>query len=127
MVESGMAFDETTNLAELRGRVQKFVDERDWGKYHNPKDVAISIAIEAAELMEHFQWARESEVEEIMEDQGKAAEIADELADVMIYCLSFANALGIDVARAVIEKIEKNKIKYPAGQVKGTYKKYTDL
>lgn len=110
--------DQQTTLAELKKRVSEFVDARDWAKYHNPKDVAISIAIEAAELLEHFQWVGETEASE---------EVRDELADVVIYCLSFANAMGIDLSRAVIEKIGKNEAKYPCDLVRGDYRKYTEI
>jgi len=105
--------------------VQKFVDNRDWNKYHHPKDVAISIAIEAAELMEHFQWIKENELDEVIKE--KSAELQDELADIMIYCLSFANAVGIDISHAVTQKIQKNESKYPIEEVKGNYKKYTEI
>ncbi|MBT4511344.1 MAG: nucleotide pyrophosphohydrolase [Chloroflexi bacterium] len=122
-----MISDESTTIIDLKNTVRAFIDERDWSKYHNPKDIAISIAIEAAELMEHFQWTDETEVEKIGKDPVKMAEIEQELADVVIYCFSFASAVDIDIARAVINKIEKNKAKYPAEQVRGNYKKYTEL
>ncbi len=122
-----MISDESTTIIDLKNRVRDFVDERDWSKYHNPKDVAISIAIEAAELIEHFQWTDETEIERISKDPTRMAEIEQELADIVIYCLSFANAANIDVAQAVINKIEKNNVKYPAEQVKGSYTKYTEL
>ena len=120
-----MISDDITTIAELRTKVQKFVDERDWNKYHNPKDVAISIAIEAAELMEHFQWINENELDEIIIEN--LVELQDELADILIYCLSFANAVGIDISHAVTEKVHKNTLKYPAEEVKGSYKKYTEI
>ncbi|MBM3133394.1 MAG: nucleotide pyrophosphohydrolase [Chloroflexi bacterium] len=122
-----MSADESTTIAELKTSVQDFVHERDWGKYHNPKDVALSIVIEAAELLEHFQWADGAELQRTMQDPEKMDRIGEELADVLIYCLSFANATGIDVAGAVREKIEKNKVKYPADQVRGNYRKYLEL
>lgn len=124
-MENDMTPDDSTTIAELRQKVQNFVDERDWNKYHNPKDVAISIAIEAAELMEHFQWINENELDEIVKE--RSVELQDELADILIYCLSFANVVGIDISHAVTEKIQKNESKYPTEEVKGNYKKYTEI
>lgn len=116
--------DSETTVSELRERVQKFIDDRDWNKYHNPKDLTISIAIEASELMELFQWVKENEVTRITNDSDKLGKLEEELADVMIYCLSLANALDIDVAQAIDKKISKNESKYPVEQVRGDYKKY---
>lgn len=120
-------FDSKTNISTLRQLAQDFVDERDWNKYHNPKDLAISIAIEAAELMELFQWIEQREVGKITEADDKLLRIKEELADVMILCLNMANTLDIDLSQAIVEKIEKNKAKYPAEQVRGNYRKYTQL
>ena len=117
--------DSTTSVIELRNKIQTFIDDRDWAKYHNPKDISISIAIEASELMELFQWVKDSEVDSIAEE--KRAKIEEELADVMIYCFSLANTLNIDVATAVLNKVEKNQRKYPSDRVKGDYKKYSEL
>jgi dCTP diphosphatase len=119
--------DKSTIIYQLRQLAQDFVDEREWGKYHNPKDLSISIAIEAAELMEHFQWGGQGDVVKIMEDAEKFKSIKEELADVMILCLNLANNLDIDVSQAIAEKIEKNKDKYPAELVRGNYRKYTEL
>ncbi len=119
--------DKATNIYQLRQLAQDFVDERDWGKYHNPKDLSISIAIEAAELMELFQWAGQREVAKMLEDAEKLISIKEELADVMILCLNMANTLDIDVSQAIVEKIAKNKAKYPAELVSGNYRKYTQL
>lgn len=120
-------FDSKTNISTLRQLAQDFVDERDWNKYHNPKDLAISIAIEAAELMELFQWIEQREVGKMTEADDKLLRIKEELADVMILCLNMANTLDIDLSQAIVEKIEKNKAKYPAEQVRGNYRKYTQL
>ncbi len=120
-------FDSKTNISKLRQLAQDFVDERDWNKYHNSKDLAISIAIEAAELMEVFQWVGQGEVGKMTEDDDKLLRIREELADVMILCLNMANTLDIDLSQAIAEKIEKNKAKYPAELVRGNYRKYTQL
>ena len=120
-----MLLDNKATIAELRERVRKFIDDRDWGKYHNPKDIAISISIEASELLELFQWVKEDELTEVISDPRKFAMVREELADIVIYCLSLANVANFDIAQAVARKIEKNEQKYPIQQVKGDYKKCT--
>jgi NTP pyrophosphatase (non-canonical NTP hydrolase) len=106
--------DQATNLQELKKMVVEFRDERDWRKYDTPKNLAISISIEAAELLEHFQWKTDAEVDEMSRNPQKRREVSDELADVMIYCLGFADMLKIDVAEALRKKLEKTSEKYPA-------------
>ena len=119
--------DTTATIALLKKRIQKFVEDREWGKYHNSKDLAISIAVEASELLELFQWVREKDIEALLKDAGKFTMLEDELADIIILCLNLANVTGIDVSRAVMNKIEKNEAKYPVELVKGKYEKYTSL
>jgi NTP pyrophosphatase (non-canonical NTP hydrolase) len=104
--------DSNTTVAELKAVVQQFVDERNWRKFHNAKNLSMSLAIEAAELMEHFQWLTTDEV--VAGEQQNFAEIADELADVTCYALAIANVLQIDVAQAVTSKMVKNRLKYPS-------------
>ena len=111
--------DETTTLADLRDAVDRFVDARDWYDYHTPKNLAMSIAIEAAEIMEHFQWSTIAEAQAFMDDPENRAEVADELADVMIYCLSFANATGVDVSQAIRKKLARNEHRFPVDAVRG--------
>ena len=113
-----MKRDDKTTLAELKERVAGFVKERGWEKYHNPKNLSMSISIEAAELMEHFQWASAEEARSFANDAKKAKEIRDEIADVTCYLLSFCNLYGIDLSTAVSEKMESNAVKYPIGSVK---------
>jgi len=111
---------------ELKNKVDEFIKVRDWGQFHNPKDIAVSISIEAAELLENFQWVRSDDVEAHL-GNGKLAEVKDELADVVIYCLSMASALDVDLEATVLEKLRKNGEKYPVDKSKGSYKKYTEL
>ena len=118
--------DGKTTILELRERVQTFVSDRDWTKYHNPKDLAMSIAIEASELMEVFQWAGEDEVASLTRDNAGSARVQAELADVVIYCLSLANVAGIDVAQAVVRKIGRNEEKYPAEEFRGLYRRQAE-
>ena len=110
--------DITTPVAELKQLVAAFVAERDWERYHVPKHLAMSIAIEAAELMEHFQWVDTESPEDVMADAERMQQVREELSDVLAYTLSLANALKIDVSTAFAEKMKKNAVKYPADEVK---------
>lgn len=116
--------DNDTKLAELKEAVKKFTDERDWQRYHTPKDLAVSISIEAAELLEKFQWKSEEEIEELLNDPKYKEEVKEELADVFNYCLALSNTLGIDLSEALLEKVKRNSEKYPVEKTKGKYKKY---
>ena len=111
--------DRSTTVAELRELVRQFVAQRDWEQFHAPKNLSMSLAIEAAELMEHFQWIGAEESRRAGDDAQKLAAIRDELADVMCYALALANALDIDLAQAVEAKMAKNAAKYPAEQSRG--------
>jgi len=119
--------DDETTVEELKKLVINFRDERDWKKYHKPKDLAISISIEAAELLEELQWKTDKEIEELLKNKEKLEKISEELADVIDYCLSFADVTKIDISEALKKKIEENKEKYPVEKTKGNYKKYTDV
>jgi dCTP diphosphatase len=114
--------DNDTTIARLRAQVQGFIDERDWRQYHNAKNLSMSIAIEAAELMEHFQWVRTDELDEVREDPAAMQEIRDEVADILWYILSFANAMEFDLADALDSKMVKTRAKYPVERYKGRYK-----
>lgn len=104
-------------MEELKEKIIEFQQERDWKKFHTPENLAKSISIEAAELLEHFQWNKEYNKEEV----------ADELADVLNYCILMADALDVDVKEIVLNKIEKNAIKYPIKKFKGKSTKYNKL
>ena len=99
-----------------------FRDERDWAQFHNPKDLAISISLEAAELLETFQWSGTD-----LEVAKKREAMAGELADVAIYCIFLASELGVDLADAVSAKMDANAVKYPVDKAYGNSKKYTEL
>ncbi len=105
--------DHETTIAELRQAVSQFIEARCWEPFHTPKNLAMSIAIEAAEIMEHFQWLTPQEAEQSMHDPSTRAEVADELADVLIYCLSFANVTGIDLSASIRAKLERNESRFP--------------
>jgi NTP pyrophosphatase (non-canonical NTP hydrolase) len=115
--------DSQTTLQELKDRMASFVRERDWEQFHTPKNLSMSIAIEAAELMEHFQWLTVEQSKSL--DAEHLAAIGEELADIVIYSLSLANNLGLDLSRTVIAKMEKNIRKYPSDKVRGKSHKYT--
>jgi dCTP diphosphatase len=105
--------DDQTTIADLRTLVDRFVSEREWQPFHSPKNLSGSIAIEAAELMELFQWMTPDESAEIASTPSTRQHICDELADVIIYCLSLANALDIDLSQAIRGKMARNQEKYP--------------
>jgi NTP pyrophosphatase (non-canonical NTP hydrolase) len=113
--------DASTTIAELREVVRRFVDERDWRQFHSPKNLSMSLAIEAAELMEHFQWIDAAESRSVGDDPAKRAEVGDEMADVLCYLLALANELDIDLSEAMRNKMIKNAVKYPAALSRGRY------
>lgn len=115
--------DATATINDLKKLVEKFVRDREWEKFHTPRNLAESICIEAAELLEIFQWSLANEKDSILTDSVKFSRVREELADVLIYCLSFANRAKIDIAKAIADKMEKNKRKYPIEKFKGFYKK----
>jgi dCTP diphosphatase len=113
--------DVTTTIADLRAVLADFVAQRDWHRYHDAKNLAMSIAIEAAELMEHFQWVRNDELPGLLANSDQRAAIVAELADVTCYVFSLANALNIDLSTAVTEKMARNARKYPVAEFRGRY------
>jgi len=113
--------DERTTIEELKQLVARFVDERDWKQFHTPKNLAMALAIEAGELMEHFQWLDQAESRDVANDEAKRAAAGEELADVICYALAMANELGLDVSRAMHDKMRKNELKYPAGEYRGRW------
>ncbi|MDI6782401.1 MAG: nucleotide pyrophosphohydrolase [bacterium] len=106
---------------ELKALIQQFIDDRDWQKYHNPKNLSMSISIESAELMEIFQWLTIDESIALKDNRAKFEHIKEEIADIVIYCLSLCNVLDIDLNQAIVEKIEKNRSKYPTSKYKGNF------
>jgi len=115
--------DQTTTIADLRKAVDAFVDARDWHPFHNAKDLAVSIAIEAAELLEEFQWQDAAQVAETSADPAARERVRQELADVLIYCMSLSNALGIDISDAIRDKLVLSGRKYPAEAYRGRARK----
>ena len=116
-----MPTDDDTTVAELRREIAEFIRERDWEQFHDPKNLSMAIATEAAELMEHFQWISVEESREVARDPKRLAEVGEELADVVCYALAMANALGLDLASTIRQKMAKNAEKYPAEEYRGRY------
>ncbi len=119
--------DNTTTIAELKDLIQAFVNEREWGKYHNSKDIALAINVEAGELLELFEWVREKEIPALLDNPDKRRRLGEELSDIMILCLNLASVVGLDMADTMSKKLEVNRRKYPVHLVKGEYRKYTEL
>jgi NTP pyrophosphatase (non-canonical NTP hydrolase) len=111
-------------MNDLRDALRKFVAERDWDQFHSPKNLSMALSIEASELMEHFQWLTEEQSKQLAPE--KLAQVQDELADVLVYLVRLADKLDVDLLAAAAAKIEKNEAKYPAAQVRGSMKKYSD-
>lgn len=113
--------DSKTSVDELRRLVRQFVEERDWRQFHAPKNLSMSLAIEAAELMEHFQWIDAAASREVGRDAAKLTAIGEELADVLCYALALANELNLDVSTIIRDKMHKNALKYPAEEFRGKH------
>jgi dCTP diphosphatase len=112
-------------IQDLRNKLRQFAAERDWDQFHSPKNLAMALSVEAAELLEHFQWLSDSESAAMTPE--KQARIGEELADVLLYLIRLADKLNIDLATAAADKIGVNASKYPAQKARGSSKKYTEL
>lgn len=114
-----------SDIKKLTEKITRFRDERDWKQFHNPKDVALSLVLEAAEVMEHFQWKNQQEIEEYVNNTKK--DIGEELADVLYWVLLLSNDLKINIKQALLNKIKMNEIKYPLKKARGKHTKYNKL
>jgi len=119
--------DSATTISDLKTRVLAFVREREWEQFHSPKNLSMALAAETGELMEHFLWATAEQSRAIAGEPVRRAKIADELADVVIYALEFANMTGLDVSAAIEAKMAANAKKYPVEKARGRSDKYTEL
>lgn len=115
--------DSETTVAELKRILGEFVDQRDWRQFHAPKNLAMSLAIEAAELMEHFQWIDVADSRAVVTQPERRQAIAEEIADVLCYTLALANSMELDLATAFEHKMAKNRLKYPAEEFQGRWGK----
>jgi len=113
-----------SDLNKLTERIVTFRDARDWKQFHNPKDCALSLVLEASEVLEHFQWKNGLDIEKHVHE--KKEHIGEELADVLYWVLLLSNDLGIDIKKALEDKMLKNEAKYPVEKAKGSAKKYTE-
>ena len=111
-------------LTQLRDIVRQFVDERDWDQFHTPKNLSAALSVEAAELLEHFQWLERGDAAEL--GDAKLEQVRHEMADVLVYLVRLADKLDVDLHAAVLEKMVLNRAKYPADKVRGDARKYTD-
>ncbi len=112
------------SLNELKKKLEDFVAERDWGQFHSPKNLAMAMIVEAAELVEHFQWNTEAESHELSAE--KREQVGHELADTFVYLLRISQVLNIDLIEAANNKIALNAVKYPVEKARGKNNKYTD-
>jgi len=113
------------NINDLTKRIIAFRDARDWKQFHNPKDVALSLMLEAGEVVEHFQWKSKEEIEQYIKTNKR--EVGEELADVFYWILLMSNDLGVDIIKALEEKMNQNEKKYPIEKAKGKHTKYNKL
>jgi NTP pyrophosphatase (non-canonical NTP hydrolase) len=119
--------DSETTIRQLKQTVKEYCEERDWDQYHNPKDLAIGAITEAAELLEHFRFKSEKEMDKMLADQKKKGEISDEMSDVLMFIIRFAQKYDIDIAESFQRKMDQNTKKYPIDKAKGSNKKYDEL
>ncbi len=115
---------QNNDFAKLREEIRIFVAERDWDKFNTPKNLSSALIVEAAELLEHFQWLKTGNKDEL--DESKLAQIRHEMADVLVYLIRLADKLDVDLPAAVVEKMVLNRIKYPAEKVRGDARKYSE-
>ena len=113
--------DNQTYITEIKNIIKKFVDDREWDKFHSPKNLSMSVAIEAAELMELFQWLSFDESKKMMQNGKLRDDAIDEIADILIYAISFCNRNNIDISDAINQKMKKNEKKYPADEFRGKF------
>lgn len=119
--------DSETTIKDLKDKVQKFCEDRDWDQYHNAKDLAIGVSTEASELLDIFRFKSERQVEEFFEDAKKKSEISDEMADTLYFIIRLAQRYNVDLSTALESKLEKNDKKYPVEKARGSNKKYDEL
>ena len=119
--------DQKTTLKEIKDRVLKFAQERDWEQFHSPKNLSMAISAESAELMEHFLWQSSEASHTDIEDLKLRGKVEEELADIFIFAIEFANVTGMDIAKIIESKMFLNAKKYPIEKAKGRSDKYTEL
>jgi hypothetical protein len=118
--------EQCINSGKLAGLLREFARERDWEQFHSPKNIATSLSLESAELLEHFQWSRGSDGWHELNDGKLRERVEEELADILLYLIRFSDLAGIDLQQCAEEEILKNGVKYPIEQFKGSDRKYND-
>jgi len=119
--------DNKATLNELKEKIKTFCEERDWDQYHNAKELAIGIVTEASELLQHFRFKSEKEIDEMFKNESRRQEFSEEIADVLYFVLRLSQRYNIDLTMELNKKLKKNAEKYPVDKVKGSNKKYTEL
>ncbi len=122
-----MTKDEVRKIQEIKDFVKKYCEERDWDQFHNAKELAIALSLEAGELLAPFRFKSEKEIEELFKNAKKKEEIEDEMADVLYFLIRMAQRYNVDLAEAFDRKMEKNVKRYPVDKSKGSNKKYNEL
>ncbi|MDP4012911.1 MAG: nucleotide pyrophosphohydrolase [Candidatus Nanoarchaeia archaeon] len=122
-----MVKDHEAKINDLKDKIKEFCEDRDWDQFHNAKDLAIALSIEASELLELFRWKSGNEVEELFQNEKKREDIEDEMADILYFLVRMAQRHNIDLSEALDKKMEKNNNKYPIEKARGSNKKYTEL
>ncbi|MFT4297580.1 MAG: nucleotide pyrophosphohydrolase [Candidatus Woesearchaeota archaeon] len=117
--------DDSTTIEEIKQKLLNFINERDWDQYHIPKDVALALSIEVAEILEHFRFKTDDEIAEWIKDKNNKQELADEIADTGMFLIDLARVCDIDLAEAIESKMKKSALRYPADVVRGKPHKYT--
>lgn len=115
----------SSGIQELQTALRRFAEERDWGQFHSPKNLAASLSIEAAEVLEHFQWLTEEQSRQM--DEGQREAVAEEIADVLLYLLQLSDKLAIDPLQAAWDKLAVNEQRYPADKTRGSSREYTEF
>ena len=123
-MDNSKADHATPDLLMLRDKLRAFAEARDWEQFHSPKNLSMALMVEVAELIEHFQWLTEAQSAELPAEDKQA--VSEELADILLYLVRLSDKLGVDLREAALRKLEKNALKYPAEQVRGSAKKCGD-
>ena len=119
--------DDRTNINKLKEKIKKFCEDRDWDQFHNAKELAIGMVTEASELLQHFRFKSEKQVDEMFQNESKRQQISEEIADTLYFIILLSQKYNVDLTTELNKKIQKNKEKYPINKVKGLNKKYNEL
>lgn len=122
-----MVSDGERKISEIKDKIKEFCEARDWDQFHNAKELAIALSIEASELLEIFRWKTPEEVQALFENEKKKEDIEDEMADILYFLVRIAQLYDLDLSEALDRKMEKNERKYPVDKAKGSSKKYNEF